>query len=67
MSQSAYPHGREHQNALERRVESSVMWRHSCDRHERNVPNFIMNVTGTFRDNAMLRQVTESVMISKII
>ena len=34
--------------------------------HERNVPNFVMNVTGSFRDDAMLRQVTESVMINKI-
>ena len=50
----------------ERREESSVTWRHSCDRHEGNVPNFVMNVTGTFRDDAMLRQVTESVMINNI-
>ena len=46
--------------------EGSLMWRHSCDRHERNVPNFVMNVSGTFRDEAMLRQVTESIMINKI-
>ena len=43
-----------------------MMWRHSCHRHERNVPNFVMNVTGSFHDDAMLRQVTESVLINKI-
>ena len=52
--------------ALERREESSVMWRHSCDRHGGNIPEFTMNVTGTLRDDAMLRQVTESVIINKI-
>jgi len=65
-SRSACTLGREHLNALERREEISVMWRHSCDRHEGNVPDFVMNVLGTFRDDAMLRQVTESVLISKI-
>ena len=55
-SRSAYTRGREHLNALERREESSVMWRHSCDRHGGNIPEFVMNVTGTFRDDAMLRQ-----------
>ena len=43
-----------------------MMWRHSCDRHGGNIPEFVMNVTGTFRDDAMLRQVTESVIINKI-
>lgn len=65
-SRSACTLGREHLNALERREEISVMWRHSCDRHEGNVPDFVMNVTGTFHDDPMLRQVTESVLISKI-
>ena len=54
------------ESALEQREESSVMWRHSCDRHEGNILNFVMNVTGTFCDGAMLRQVMESVMMNKI-
>ena len=57
-SRSAYTRGREHLNALERREESSVMWKQTW--REVNVPEFAMNVTGTFRDDAMLRQVTES-------
>ena len=66
MSRSAYTRGREHFHALERREEISVMWRHCCDRHERNEVSFVMNVTGDFRDDAMLRQITESVLINKV-
>ena len=42
------------------------MWKHCCDRHERNEVSFVMNVTGIFRDDAMLRPITESVLINKI-
>ena len=65
-SRSAYTRGREHFHALERREESSVMWKHCCDRHEINEVSFVMNVTGIFRDDAMLRQITESVLINKV-
>ncbi len=37
-SQRAYTRGRDHLNALERRKERSVTWRHSCKSHEGNVP-----------------------------
>ena len=36
----------------------------SCDKHGGNIPELVMNVMGTFHDDAMLRQVTESVMIT---
>ena len=36
---------------------------HSCDRHEGNVSELVMNVTGTFHNDAMLRQITEAAMI----
>ena len=42
------------------------MWKHCCDRHGRNEVSFVMNVTGIFRDDAMLRQITESVLINKV-
>ena len=47
-SRSAYTRGREHFHVLERREESSVMWKHRCDRHERNEVSFVMNVRGYF-------------------
>ena len=52
-SRSAYTRGKEHLRALEQREETSVMWRHSCD-------------TGMFHNDAMLRQITESVRINKV-
>ena len=42
------------------------MWKHCCDRHERNEVSFVMNVTGIFHEDAMLRQITESVLINKV-
>lgn len=65
-SRSAYTRGKEHLSSLERQEENSVMWRHSCDVHGGNVPDFVMNVTGTFQNDAMLRQITESVLINKV-
>ena len=47
-SRSAYALGKEHLRALEQRKESSVMWRHSCEKHDGNASSFTMNVTGTF-------------------
>ena len=43
-----------------------MLWRHSCDNHGGHVPGFTMNVTGTFHNNAMLRQIMESVRISQV-
>ena len=65
-SRSAYIRGREHFHALKWREESSVMWKHCCERHERNEVSFVMNVTGIFCDDLMLRQITESVLINKV-
>ena len=44
---------------------NTLMWRHSCDRHDGHVPEFVMNVAGTFHNDAILRQIIEAVMISK--
>ena len=65
-SRSAYIRGREHFHALKRRERSSVVWKHCCERHEKNEESFVMNVTEIFRDDAMLRQITESVLINKV-
>ena len=65
-SQSAYTRGKEDMRALEQREQSSVMWRHSCEKHDGNVPGFTMNVTGMFQNDAMLRQISESIQINKV-
>ena len=43
-----------------------MMWRHSCDKDGGDGPELAMNVTGTFPNNAMLREITEAVMFSKV-
>ena len=65
-SRSAYTLGNEHLRALEQSEQNSAMWRHSCEKHGSNVPGFTMNVTGTFRNDAMLRQLAESVPINQV-
>ena len=65
-SRSVYTHGKEHLRALEQREQSSVMWRHSRVKHAGGIPGFTMNVTGTFQNDAMLRQITESVRINQV-
>ena len=65
-SRTVYTRGKEHLRALEKREESSVLWRHSCNNHGGDIPGFTMNVTGTFHNDVMLRQITESVQINQV-
>ena len=41
------------------------MWKHACEGYGGNIPDFVMNVTGVFREDAMLRPITEAVLINK--
>ena len=43
--------------------EQAVMWKHAQEKHRGKIPTYVMNVTGIFGDDAMLRQITESVLI----
>ena len=43
----------------------SVLRRHANDSHNGVTPEYIMNVTGVYHSDAMLRQITESVKIRK--
>jgi len=65
-SRSAYTCRKEHLRALEHREQRSVMWSHSCEKHDGNIPGFTMNVTGMFQSDAMLRQIWESIQINKV-
>ena len=64
-SRSACTRGKEHLRALEHIEQSLVMWRHSCEKQDGNIPDFTMNVTGMFQSDAMLRQISESIQIKK--
>ena len=64
-SRNAYTRGKEHLASLSRREENSVLWKHSKEKHNGSIPQFCMSVKGQFKDDAMLRQISEAVMINK--
>ena len=64
-SRNTYTRGKEHLASLARKEESSVLWKHSKGKHNGRIPRFCMSVMGQFKNDAMLRQVSEAVMINK--
>ena len=52
--------------SFEREAEQLVLWRHFCKKHGGVAQLFNMDVTGVFRNDAMLREITESVRISHV-
>ena len=64
---SAYTRGLQHRTHLTaRNITNSPLWRHCREAHDGILQEFQMNVTGTFRNDAMLRQITEAVQIKNI-
>ena len=61
-SRSTYSRGMEHLQSTETSEERSAMLRHATSSHQ-TPPNFKMNITGVFRDDTMLQQITEAVDI----
>ena len=51
---------------MRERDKGSVLWRHSCLKHGGVAPLFTMNITWIFYNDAMLRQITESVRIGQV-
>ena len=49
-----------------RDLSNSPLWRHCLEQHEGETQAFLMSVTGTYRNNTMLRQITEAVQISNM-
>ena len=62
-SGNGYTRGEEHQRALNSQHPSSPLWKRSMNVQEGTDPDFIMKVTGVFRNDATLRQITEAVKI----
>ena len=61
---NGYTRGKKHKTDLNaRNISNSPLWRHCRDVHNSEMQDFQMNVTGVFRDDAMLRQITEAVQI----
>ena len=64
---NSYTRGREHlANLRARHATNSPLWRHCSDFHDGEMQEFKMKVTGTFRNDAMLRQITEAVQIDNV-
>ena len=63
-SRNAYTRGKEHLDEYRTQAAKSVLWRHCRERHGNERQEFKMRVTGQYRNDAMLRQIAESVRIN---
>ncbi|KAL9971251.1 hypothetical protein ACROYT_G023757 [Oculina patagonica] len=64
-ARNAYTRGIEHTGGLENQDEKSALWRHCVEKHEKERQEFKMSVTGLYGNDAMLRQIAESVKINR--
>ena len=61
---NGYTRGVEHLgNLTARNADQSPLWRHCVDEHRGEVQTFEMSITGVYRNDAMIRQITEAVQI----
>ena len=63
-SKNAYTRGKQHLDEYENKAGKSVLWRHCRERHENELQEFKMRVTGQYRNDSMLRQIAEAVRIN---
>ena len=64
---NTYTRGLEHSARLAARdLNNSPLWRHCVEQHGGEEQTFLMSVTGTFRNDPMLRQITEAVQINNM-
>ena len=64
-SQNAYTRGKKHLSELDQKLEKSVLWKHARRKHDGVIPDFRMNVTGVYRRDTMIRQISEAVRINE--
>ena len=65
-ARSAYTRGKEHTKSLNNKEERSALWKHCKEKHNSEVKQFRMDVTGVYHNDAMLRQITEGVRINNV-
>ena len=64
---NAHTRGGEHMGRLAAKdLSNSPLWRHCLEQHGGEVQTFLMSVTGTYRNDPMLRQITEAVQINNM-
>ena len=64
-TRSGYTRGIEHTEDMISKKEDSDMWRHCRDKHNGEIKGFRMDIVDTFKNDPMLRQVTEAVRIRR--
>ena len=62
-ARNAYSRGREHLSMLKNRNKASVLWEDCRDVHSGNMVDFKMSVIKRYKNDAVLRQIMESVII----
>ena len=64
-ARNTYNRGKEHLKDLEKKSDKSVLWRHAKEKHQSNIPIYKCNVIKSFHSDALLRQISEAVLINK--
>ena len=62
-ARNAYTRGREHLTMLKNRNKTSVLWEHCKDVHGGNIVEFKMSVIKRYKNDAMMPQIMEAVII----
>ena len=65
-SRSMYTRGKEHMKLLAKKEERSALWKHCKEKRNSEMQKFEMNVTGSYSNDAMLRQISENVRIDQV-
>ncbi|KAL9956524.1 hypothetical protein ACROYT_G038010 [Oculina patagonica] len=65
-ARNAYTRGIELTEGLENQDEKSALWKHCVEKHEKERQEFKMSVTGMYGNDAILRQIAESVRINRV-
>ena len=64
---NGYTRGKEHMSRFAARdVSNSPLWRHCLEQHGGEPQTFLMSITGTYRNDTMLRQISEAVQINNM-
>ena len=63
-SKNGFTRGKKHLQELDGGSASSVMLRHCRERHSGEIQDFQMDITGIYKNDAMLRQISEAVRIN---
>ena len=63
---SAYIRGKEHMKSLAKKEGRSVLWKHCNEKHNSEMQKFKMNVTSSYSNDAILRQISEGVRIDQV-